>query len=248
MIFQRYLLLLAAPAVFGQTLLQVVPGTATPGGAGSAEITINSSSSSDEPSALEWTLTYSSTALNSVALTAGPALSSAGKSLSCLTATGQIQCVVWGENDTPIANGVLETASFMVSSPAPPSTPLGLTGLTAVSGAGMGMSATGTGATLTMTPSDPIVSLTCGSSVLVTPSSTVCTATLQSQPTVPTKIELGLASGSAKVSIGSCITVPINSRSATFTVKAGAVTANETAVVVATLNGVTESFSITLEP
>ena len=245
----RFWFLLMVPVAFAQTGIKIVPGTAVAGGSGSASITIDSPSSSSDPSALEWTLTYSTSALSGMKLTAGTALSSSGKSLSCASGgTGQVRCIMWGENTKFIPNGVLATANFAVSLHAPASSVLGLTGLTAVSGTAKTVPATASGATLTIRPAAKISKLSCAATSILSLGKTTCTVTLTSAAIETVSVALGLGANSAKVTIPSSVRVSAGSSSASFTLSAGTVVAKSTAILVASLDGTSATFTESLLP
>ncbi len=243
-----YWLLLLVPAALAQTTIKVVPGAAIVGGSGSATITLDSPSSAAEPVALEWTLTYSTSVLSGMNLSAGAALTSAGKSLSCVDGTGEIQCIIWGVNNTPIPNGVLATASFAVSSKAPTSSSLGLTGLTAVSSSATPIAATASGATLTISSGAKISKLACPSTSITTPAEVVCTVTLASAAADAVKVDVGLDYEVAEVTLPRTVTVPAGQRGASYTVSAGAVAAATKAILVASVDGSSATFTLSLLP
>lgn len=245
----RYLLLLAVPGVFAQTAIKVVTGTAVAGGTGSATITITSPSATYDPTDVQWTMTYSSGVLSGMTLTAGSALAAAGKSLSCASGTGQIKCIAWGLNTKPIPNGVLANATFRVSLDSPvSSSTLGLVGTTAVSGTAKTVASTATGATLLIQPPPRISKLTCALASIITPTTTTCTVTLTIKAAEATKVSLGLGTNSAKVTIPSSVTVAAGAISAPFTVSAGLVAALSKALLVASLNGSSATFTLSLLP
>ena len=244
----RYRILLMVPVAFAQTGIKVVPGTAVAGGSGSASITINSPSSTSDPSALEWTLTYSTSALSGMKLTAGTALSSAGKSLSCSSGTGQVRCIIWGENTKSIPNGLLATANFVVSLHAPASSTLGLTGLTAVSGTAKNVPATASGGTLTIRPAAKISKLSCAATSILSLGKTTCTVTLTSAAIEAVRVALGLGASSAKVTIPTSVSIPADATSASFTVSVGTVTVASKAILVASLDGSSATVFLSLAP
>ncbi len=243
----RYWFILILPAAWAQTAVQVEPGTAVAGGSGSLNISITSTSSSAS-TALEWTLSYSATDISNMNLTAGAALTSAGKSLSCASGTGEVRCIVWGLNTKAIPNGVLATATFAVSLHAPTSLALDLTGLTATSSAATPVAATASGATLTIKPPGHISQLSCSPAAISAAGKTTCTATLASAAVEAVSITLILGADSAKVTMPSSVTVPAGGTSVSWTVTAGTVAADSTAIIFANLNGDSESFSLPVLP
>ncbi len=240
-------LILGPSAGLAQTALSIVPGSAIAGGAGSLSISINSTAGY-APAALEWTLTYSWSALTNLKVQTGAAATAASKSVVCTFASGSVRCLTWGLNDKTISNGVIATVTFSVSSHASVSTAAELTGLIAASSAGAAIKATGTGAVLPITSPNHISGLACTPSPLVTPGSAVCTVKFAAAASGSAIVALGLGTGSAKVTIPSSVTIPAGTASATFTLQAGAVSAATTAVIVATIGASTASLSLSLAP
>ena len=244
----RYWFLLVVPVAFAQSSIKVAPGTVVAGGTGYANISITSSSSTSEPSSLEWTLTYSTSVISAFKITAGGATTAAGKSLSCTTGTGQVRCIVWGLNTNSIANGILASMSFAVSATAPATSTLGLTGLTAVSGTGESIAATESAGTLTISPAAEISTLTCASTSIVSLGKDTCIVTLASKAIEAVTVALGLGTGSAEVTIPASTVVWAGSTTASFTVTAGQVATNSTAILAASLNGSSRTDTLSLLP
>jgi len=59
------------------------------------------------PAGLQWTLIYSLSQISSIAATAGPAATTAGKTLSCNSTPGLFTCLVNGLNSNAISAGVV---------------------------------------------------------------------------------------------------------------------------------------------
>src|ERR1700674_2406369 len=118
--------LLANTPGVAQVTVAVSPGSATEGAPASLDISVTSTSGT-KPAALEWTLAYSRNDLIDMRLQAGPAATSAGKSLSCGSAAGSVRCVVWGMNTNAISGGTIATASFNVASHAASASALQIT-------------------------------------------------------------------------------------------------------------------------
>ena len=242
----RYGFILMIPAAFAQTTVKVTPGPAVAGAYGTASLSVASSTA--VPASMEWTFAYSPTDLSNVRLAAGAAMTSAGKSLSCATTTGQVRCIAWGLNTKLIPNGVLATATFNVSARAASTSPLQITGLAATSALAKTISASGSGATLSISPASKVSRLTCSPTSIVTPASSVCTVTLVATAVERVGVALGLGAGSAKVTIPTSVIVPAGALSAPFTVSAGLVAAKSTAILVSSYNGTSASFALTLLP
>ncbi len=99
---------------FAQVTVEVGSASAVAGGAGSANISI-STTSGNAPPGVQWTLTYSETDISRMTLVPAIAITSAGKAISCATGAGSVKCIVSGLNTTPIPSGIIATANFSVS-------------------------------------------------------------------------------------------------------------------------------------
>ena len=66
---------------------------------------------------IEFNLSYIATDITAVSVTAGPALTGANKTLSCVAGKSPISCVVWGQNQTPILTGQVLVALNLTISP-----------------------------------------------------------------------------------------------------------------------------------
>lgn len=95
---------------FGQALLTLSSATSNPGAPVAIPLTLTTQSGSG-PAAIQWTLTYNPAQISAIAATAGPALTAAGKSISCNSTPGSYTCVAYGMNTTTIANGVAASVS-----------------------------------------------------------------------------------------------------------------------------------------
>jgi hypothetical protein len=230
-----------------QVSVQVSNGSANPGAQTSLAISMASSNGST-PTVMQFILLYSSSVVSGMTLEAGPAAKSAGKQLTCAATVGSQQCAVWGMNNNTIANGVIATASFEVSSTVTNSSSLGMTGTQSSSAQAISIPTTGSGGTLTIKPSVLVKTLACSPSTIFTPADATCTATLSATAASAITLALGVASGSNPVTAPSSVTVPAGATSVAFPVEAGLVTGSATAVVVGSFAGSSASFSLTLEP
>ena len=104
----------------------------------------------ERPAGLEWTLSYSTSAFTSVTMTAGSALTAAGKTLSCVSRTGSYECIATGMNTNNIGTGVVAVASVRLSSSITSSV-ISVGSTYAVSGTGSSITISGAGGTITAT-------------------------------------------------------------------------------------------------
>ena len=108
------LFLLSSSQLHAQSNLALSSGTVLPGGTTSLSLSL-SSPGSNQPAAIQWTLTYPAASVASLNVTAGPALSSVGKTVTCAGGAGAVTCVAWGLNSTTISDGVVANVSVTLS-------------------------------------------------------------------------------------------------------------------------------------
>ena len=97
-----------------QSTLALSSAAVPPGGTTTLNLSLSSCPSSPL-AAIQWTVGYPATSVGSLTLTAGPALTSAGKTLSCTSGVNSYTCVAWGLNSTTISDGVVATVSVTLS-------------------------------------------------------------------------------------------------------------------------------------
>src|ERR1039458_2294166 len=97
-----------------QTSLALSSATVPPGGT-AARTPSGPLPPSPPPSSplapIQGTFSYPATSVVSLTVAAGPALSSAGKTLSCTGGVNSYTCVAWGLNSNTISDGVVATLS-----------------------------------------------------------------------------------------------------------------------------------------
>src|ERR1019366_6206591 len=205
-----------------QTNIALSSGAVTPGGTTVLNLSLTSPSSM---AAVQWTFGYPAASVGSMTVAAGPALTSAGKTLSCVGAAGSSTCIAWGLNSTAISDGVVATVSV---------TPSGNSAVPITIGNSQGVSPTGV--------ATAISSIACSPGTLVPSSSSTCTVTLAGSGGGV----IGLSSNSANLTVPASVTIPFGSISGTFLAAASAFTADQTATVTATLNGSSQSATLSL--
>src|ERR1035438_4878566 len=95
-----------------QTNIALSSGVVTPGGTAVIDLSLTSPSAMV---AIQWTFGYPAASVGGMTVAAGPALSSAGKNLSCVGGAGSYTCIAWGLNSDVISAGVLATVSVTPS-------------------------------------------------------------------------------------------------------------------------------------
>ena len=208
-----------------QTNIALSSGAVTPGGTTVLNLSLTSPSSM---AAVQWTFGYPAASVGSMTVAAGPALTSAGKTLSCVGAAGLSTCIAWGLNSTAISGGVVATVSVTPSGNS--AVPITIGNSQGVSPTGDAIAVTGTGGTVGVATA--ISSIACSPGTLVPSSSSTCTVTLAGSGGGV----IGLSSNSANLTVPASVTIPSGSISGTFLAAASAFTADQTATVTATLN------------
>ena len=219
-----------------QSNLALSSGTALPGGTTSLSLSL-SSPGSNQPAAIQWTLIYPAASVAGLNVTAGPALSSAGKTVTCAGGAGAVTCVAWGVNSTTISDGVIAFVSVTLSggsaAPISISNSLGASpagdAITVTGGAG-GVSLIGT---VTDLPVTTISSISCTPGTLGPLSSSLCRVALSGT----TGGTINLSSNSANLTVTTLLTIPSGSASGVFLANTNSFSADQTVTVTGTLNG-----------
>ena len=99
-------LLLGSQPLLAQSALALSSATTAADGTASLNLTINSAPG-NEPAGLQWTFSYPSANVAAATISAGSALTAAGKSVTCAPVSGGYACVAYGMNANTIANGVV---------------------------------------------------------------------------------------------------------------------------------------------
>ncbi len=73
-----------------------------------------SASGGAQPAGLQWTMSYPA-ALTNVSVSAGPAATNAGKTISCGYGASSVTCLVWGMNATVIPDGPIALVTFQIA-------------------------------------------------------------------------------------------------------------------------------------
>ena len=107
--------LVAANISFGQTdTLILSSGSAAPDGTVSLNLNLTSLGV-HIPAGVQWTLTYSPNDVTAISVTAGPAATAAGKTLSCFAGLGTYTCLASGMNTTAISNGAVAYVNLTIA-------------------------------------------------------------------------------------------------------------------------------------
>src|SRR5574338_175734 len=245
------LLVLCAGMSVGQTAsISLASGSTTPGASIALPLSL-STSAGGAPSALQWTLSYSTTDFAAVNLSLGASAGSAGKTLDCANvAAGKLACALYGLNKTTMLTGTMATATLTVAgSTSSVSSNIQISGPVASSADGGTIGATASGATVTIAQ-PKVNSLSCSPSTVQGPATSSCTvALLNAAPAGGVSVGLGYVNtGGISVTMPTSVTVVAGATSASFTAQVGAASSTSTVTVSASAGGVTKAAAITVNP
>ena len=247
-----FLFLFFVHASLAQTDLLLLGSTSAQAGT-SASLNLSLTSlAGNEPSGIQWNLTYNTASITSVTITAGSAATAANKTLSCAGGNGSYTCLIVGlSNATIIQNGTVAVVTVTLAATATGGVPVSISNTVASSPSGTTISSGGTGATITVssavTAPAVISGLICNQSGLSSNSSTPCTVEL-SGPAPSGGASVLLASSATSLSVPGSVLIPAGTSTGTFTASSGVITASQTATVTATYNSGSQSTSLSLAP
>jgi hypothetical protein len=242
-------LLAVAGCTFGQVTLALSSTSATTGGSASLDLTMNAPLSI-QPAAVQWIFSYAAGDLAAFSVSAGPAAVAAGKSISCTGSSDSYTCLLFGLNQSALAPGVIATVVLTVApSTTSDSSAIQVLSPTAASASGYATAVTATGGLVTISQTYAVTALACAPTPLTTPGSAGCSVTI-SNPAPPTGLPVatGVASGGASVLVPSSVPVPPGATTAGFSADASTVSVSTSAVLVASVNGTSQSLSLPLLP
>ena len=218
----------------------------TPGGPASLNLSLTSPTGS-EPTSAQWTYVYTPSDIVGITVNPGPALTAAGKSVSCSGSAGSYICVAFGPNTNAILNGVVATATLTTSATLS-STSIEIGNSLGASTSGGPLSISATGGTISATAGPTLGALSCSPASLTAPGTFSCRVTLNGPVPAGTSAAVSLTSNDAVVSVPSYLSVSAGSSTAAFNASASAVTVTHTVVVTATLGGISKTASLTVLP
>lgn len=230
------------PAAFAQSL-SLSSATAAPGATVALSLSV-SSPAGGEPSALQWTFSYPSASIASIAVSAGAAATAAGKSVSCAGGPTAYTCVLSGDNTNVIANGIVAAVTAALTSSAATAS-VGIGASLGANTAGSAVTIAATGGVITIPTTSPtLTSLVCTPASLSPGLSSSCTVAMSAAVSSPTVV--ALTSSSSALTIPASVTIPAGAATAGFTAAAGAFASDQSATVAAALNGASATASIAL--
>ena len=232
-------------SLFAQTdTLSLSSATVNAGGSTTLNLSL-SSPLGNEPSAVQWTLTYSTSSIASLSVSTGNAAIAASKTITCLSGTGTSTCIISGLNNNIIQNGILATIRVTLSPIAVGTIPINLTGPVAASVNAAALAATATGGNVSVGGAVSISSVNCSPLSLASGASSVCTVTLnQSAPAGG--IVVAVSSNNTSLVVPATVSVSSGSTSGTFTATTGSIATNQSATVTATYSGSSQQTNVSL--
>jgi len=112
-----FLLAFLIQGLSGQTCLTLSTAAVTPGGTASLELSLDSSAESPV-AALQWTLRFPSSAISSITVDDGPAVTAADKTVMCTSKAEGYVCMAVARNGNTIAKGVVAKLTAVLASDA----------------------------------------------------------------------------------------------------------------------------------
>ena len=222
--------------------LSLASGTALKGSA--LPLTLSLNAPSGAPASVQWTLAYSATGVAALGAVAGPALTAAGKTLSCNSGVGTLVCVASGLNATAMSSGVLATITATLSPNSGATVDsLPMSNVIGTLPNGTDANMTGTGGSINVLPA--VSGLQCSPNSLTSGTSSTCTVTLSmAAPTGGTAVLI--SDNNACISVPASITVPATATSTTFQANAGTISSSQTVTITASFSGSSATAAISL--
>lgn len=222
---------------FGQSL-GLSSSTVTSGNTVSLNLTLTSAT---PVAGLQWVIAYPAGTSN-ILVTAGAPLTTAGKSLSCVSTALGYSCVASGMNAKAIAGGVIATVSATVSGAGAVS--FGIGPAIGANPAGGAVAVAGIAGTVTITPAVTISSMVCNLLSLGPLAADTCTVKL-SGPATAGGVNVALGTTGSLTSAASLL-IPAGVASGTFAVTAGQFNLDQSATVTASLGSSFQSATLSL--
>gem|GEM_PF-483265 len=106
-----------------------------------------------EPAALQWTLAYDPSVIAGITATPAASTTAAAKNMTCAGTAGSYNCLIFGLNANPIANGPVATVNVNLSASSAGSITIGVSNLSAASPAAAPASVSGAAGTISVVTS-----------------------------------------------------------------------------------------------
>ena len=247
----------AIPALAQSASLSLSSATGAPGGTATLSVTL--ATHGVQIAGVQWDLLYTPPDLSpngSSFYVTGGAATAAGKQTTCnIVSPGDVRCLVVGFNSTAINDGVLAGITFTISSSttvhASQLTFSGVSG-TDTSSNPQSVSINATGSTVSIAQNNPtpppatLSSVICNQNAITPPGSAACAVYLSANAASGVTVNLSAGSG---MSVPGSVSIAAGTSSAPFAASASLpVLTPTTAIINATLSGVTRTFSLNLSP
>lgn len=227
---------------FGAGSSTLAVGTAVISGT-TATVPLSFTSGTGNTAGLQWTVSVPGA--TAISVQAGPAATSAGKTISCSGNT----CLLSGLNTNTIPNGTIATAYLTFPSSAAGTFPVQLTNVIEALSDGTAGVITSTGGSSTIGATGPALlsALQCTPTTLVSGQTDACSVVL-SAPAPATGAMVSLSSSSSAVLVPATVTVGANASSAAFTASAVAISASQAVTLTASLNSSSQQATLSVAP
>jgi hypothetical protein len=219
-----------------QPSLSLSPANAVSGARGSLTLSLSAPAGS-APAALQWTFSYPS-AVTGFTVSAGPALSAAGKTLSCAGSASAYTCLATGLNSNAIGNGSVGSVSF--DPPAATSISVSISQPMAVSATSSSLGMSSAGATFT---DAGVSALQC----IAAANGDTCTVNLSTAAPAGGAL-IRLSSTDSSLTVPASVTIPSGATSVSFAATAAPVTISQNAQVTASLGLSSATATVALLP
>ncbi len=229
---------------------QVVTSVGSGSGTAGTSVTLNigiSTSGSDQPSALQWIMSYPSADVTGVSIAAAGGATGSGKSLACTPSAQNITCVLYGVNQNAVPSGTIATATVQLAANPPDSVvPLQISSTVVSDADGEPIASSGAVGNITVTAALPQVGLMCTPTSINTPGTASCSVSLSSA--APAGFQVQIASNNAALTAPASVSFAAGSSSASFTATAAGVTTSQSATLTATGGSNAPSTTLSLLP
>ena len=175
-------------------------------------------------------------------VTAGSALTTADKSLSCAGSSTAYTCIASGVNNNVISDGSVATVAVTLAAGAT-SASVGVSGGSLPALDSSPIATTTTGGTASIVAAAPLTGLACNPASLAPGAVAVCTLTLSGPVISAATVAL---SSTGNITVPATVSVASNAASAAFNVTAGSFTADQSATVTPTWNAASATATISL--
>lgn len=216
------------------TSLDLSHGSAVQGGSVSLTLALRTSAG-HAPASLQWTLSYSTSDIASLSITAGPALTAAGKWLNCRSNAGLARCLATSMDASPIEGGVIAVVTVTLAPTASGSTVLVSIGDAAGAMAG-GTLLTVSGSSGIISVLPTVSSVQCSPSRILSRGTSTCTVTLSAANPAGSST-VTLAADDQALTVPASVAVAAGRSAVTFRAKAHSVASSRSFTITASLNG-----------